>query len=66
MSEPAAGQLLQELLDQIGLKAEDLTGDEMFPIRLKLSETAREFQVRVFEIQEMIKGIGRAGGKRDI
>ncbi|XP_071826492.1 signal transducer and activator of transcription 5A-like isoform X2 [Apostichopus japonicus] len=46
MSEPAAGQLLQELLDQIGLKAEDLTGDEMFPIRLKLSETAREFQMR--------------------
>lgn len=45
MSEPAAGQLLQELLDQISLKSEDLTGDEMFPIRLKLNETAREFQV---------------------
>lgn len=46
MSEPTAGQLLQELLDQISQKSEELTGDEMFPIRLKLSETAREFQMR--------------------
>ena len=45
--EPAANVLLQQMIQQINQKNNELTGEDMFPIRLKLTEFARDLMVSV-------------------
>ncbi|XP_072020613.1 signal transducer and activator of transcription 5B-like isoform X2 [Amphiura filiformis] len=44
--EPAANVLLQQMIQQINLKVNELTGEDMFPIRLKLTDFSRDLMNR--------------------
>ena len=43
--EPAANLLLQQMIQQINTKINELTGEDMFPIRLKLTDFSRDLMV---------------------
>ncbi len=43
--EPAANVLLQQMIQQINCKVTELTGEDMFPIRLKLTDFSKELMV---------------------
>ena len=44
-SEPAASMLLQQLIQEINQKSEELSGDDLFVTRLKLKDFANDFYV---------------------